>query len=102
MSRTAAVVRVPGEEAPLVAEETTSPVDEQVSVPKSTLEMLLAKVASLEAKVSAAPAKRGPKVDPDLPDQKDVDPNKIKSSVLTKQGWQVPAGYGSFPGQTKV
>lgn len=95
-------VQVPGE-VPETLEVPAEPAaDEQVTVSKSTLEMLLAKVASLEAKVSAAPAKRGPKVDPDLPDQKDVDPNKIKSSVLTKQGWQVPAGYGSFPGQTKV
>ena len=31
-----------------------------------------------------------------LPDQRDVDPNSISESVLTRQGYVVPAKYGNF------
>jgi len=94
-------VQVPGEVLETPAESIEPAADEQVSVSKSVLETLLAEVASLKAKVGAAPAKRAAPV-VDLPDQSEVDPDKIKTAVLTKQGYVVPTGYGSFPGEKKV
>lgn len=93
-------VRVPGEE--VAPDEVSEPVDEQVTVSKATLETLLSEVASLKAKVNATPAKKQAPSTAPLPDQESVNPDKIKTAVLTKQGYVVPTGYGSFPGEKKV
>lgn len=94
-------VQVPGE-VPETPEAEAPAADEQVSVSKSVLENLLAEVAALKAKVNAAPVKKGAVSQALLPDQDSVDPDKIKNAVLTKQGYVVPTGYGSFPGEKKV
>ena len=41
------------------------------------------------------------KVAADLPDQKDIDPNKIDRAVLTKQGYVVPPRMGERPDHLK-
>jgi len=62
-------------------------------------------VADLEAKVAAAPAAaaRPPKTESDaLPDQSSVNPDTIKSPVLTKQGWVVPTDFGANPAAKRL
>lgn len=69
--------------------------EETVTVSKASLDALMARVAALES--VKAPASRQAKQTSELPDSSSVDPDKIKTSVLTKQGWVVPTGYGSNP-----
>lgn len=73
--------------------------DEQVTVSKSTLDALMARVNALE---SQPKAKRGAVKSAALPDQDDINPAKIKSPVLTSQGWVVPEQYGANPAAPKV
>ena len=59
---------------------------------------LQAMVAAEVAKaVKAAPAKAVKASIADLPDQSEIDSSKIKSSVLSKQGWVVPDSLGANP-----
>lgn len=58
-----------------------------------------AELAALRA-AKAAPVtapKRAADPSESLPDQSSVDPNTIKSPVLTKQGWVVPTEFGTPP-----
>ena len=120
MSRTAAP-KVPGQSAqPEAVEETTAPVvvveqaaetgsanaqPETVTVEKSTLEALMAQVATLSAKVSgmesAKQAGRPAAAKVELPHADSIDPTQIKSPVLTKQGWVVPEKFGANPNAPK-
>ena len=90
--------RVPGE----AQTETKSQPDEieTVTVAKGTLEAMQAQLDAMAAKLTkldgARPVVRKG-VQPDLPDQDGVDPDKIKTPVLTKQGWVVPTEYGAAP-----
>lgn len=120
MAKTPAAPQVPGaippaaDPAPSTAPEPTQPVAEDagpapeadtVAVPKAQLDALLAKMADLEAKVAAAPAAaaRPPKTESDaLPDQSSVNPDAIKSPVLTKQGWVVPTDFGANPAAKRL
>lgn len=106
MAKNTAAPKVPGEPAventenqqPEVLAETEAPQapqgEETVTVPKSQLDALFARVAALESKPAAAPRRSNPE---DLPDERDIDPKAIKSPVLTKQGWVVPETYGANP-----
>lgn len=71
---------------------------ETVSIPKSQLEELMSRINALESR--AAPARLA-NPETELPDQSQVDPNKITTTVLTKQGWVVPVGYGDNPSLRK-
>lgn len=100
--------RVPGE---VVAQETVteavesqpvsdltgnSPVaEETVTVSKASLDALLARVEALESS-KQSPSRVAAQVE-SLPDQSEVNPEKIKTPILTKQGWVVPAAFGSNP-----
>lgn len=90
--------RVPGEVA---AEPVTEPtvestaVEETVTVSKASLDALLARVEAIESS-KQSPSRPAAEVE-SLPDQSEVDPDKIKSPVLTKQGWIVPTAFGSNP-----
>jgi hypothetical protein len=70
--------------------------EETVTVSKASLDALMARVQALESAKPVASSKAA-KQTTDLPDAEKVDPDKIKSAVLTKQGWVVPTGYGSNP-----
>lgn len=117
MTRTAAP-KVPGEiSAPAEdqndqdtapdAQEATTAAD-PVTVERTTLEDLLATVAELKKEVktlkAAKPAvvskSRAPVAE--LPDADSIDPNTLKSPVLTKQGWLVPDTFGSNPNAPKA
>lgn len=120
MAKTPAAPQVPGaippaaDPAPSTAPDPTQPVAEAaapaaegdtVAVPKAQLDALLAKMADLEAKVAAAPAAaaRPPKTEGEnLPDQSSVNPDTIKSPVLTKQGWVVPTDFGANPAAKRL
>ena len=98
--------QVPGETPTPAAEDlapattTTETTGETVEVSKHELAALLARVAALEA--NPVPAARRANPDVDLPDQKDIDQSKLKSPVLTKQGWLVPENYGANPNGQKL
>lgn len=49
--------------------------------------------AAMDAQRRAA----APKAKAELPDQADVDPRKIDSMTLTKQGYVIPTSYGKTP-----
>jgi hypothetical protein len=91
--------------APQVPGETSTPVveaqaDETVAVPKAQLEALMSRVAALES--NPAPVARRANPDASLPDQGEIDAEALKSPVLTKQGWVVPAGFGANPNGQKL
>lgn len=91
--------RIPGEVAAPVVDtvDQADPVaEETVTVSKASLDALMARVQALESAKPTASSKAA-KQTTDLPDADKVDPDKIKSAVLTKQGWVVPTGYGSNP-----
>lgn len=69
--------------------------DEMVAVPKAQLDSILARLEAVESKPAATPSRVAQETN--LPDQKDVNPDKIKTPVLTKQGWVVPNAFGSNP-----
>jgi len=73
---------------------------ETVTVAKGTLEAMQAQMDAMAAQLTkldgARPVVRKG-VGLNLPDQDTVDPDKIKTPVLTKQGWVVPTEYGSAP-----
>lgn len=121
MAKTPAAPQVPGaippaaDPAPSTAPDPTQPVAsplgapaadaDTVAVPKAQLDALLAKMADLEAKAAAAPAAaaRPAKTEGEnLPDQSSVNPDAIKSPVLTKQGWVVPTDFGANPAAKRL
>lgn len=69
---------------------------ETVTVPKAQLDALLARVSTLET-AQQNPVARRANPEADLPDQDTIDPSKLKSPVLSKQGWVLPSGFGSNP-----
>lgn len=79
-----------------VSESTETIAEETVTVSKASLDALLARVEALEKAPAQAVARRA-NPDAHLPDQKDIDPKKIKSSQLSKQGWVVPESLGANP-----
>lgn len=91
---------------PITDSNPESPVAETVAVEKVQLDALLAQVAALSNKVrSMEAAKTGSKfVVPvaELPDASTIDPNSLKTPVLTKQGWLVPETFGSHPNAPKA
>lgn len=98
--------QVPGETPTSAAEDlapattTTETTGETVVVPKEQMDALLARVAALES--NPAPAAKRANPDANLPDQDDIDLSKLKTPVLTKQGWLVPESYGSNPNAQKL
>jgi hypothetical protein len=121
MSRTAAP-KVPGQiaadepetaEAPAAqvaalpaADGQEAPAAETVVVEKVQLDALLAQVAALSNKVRGMEtAKQGSKFAVpavELPDASTIDPDTLKTPVLTKQGWLVPETFGSNPNAPKA
>lgn len=82
---------------------------EEVTVPKSQLNELMAQIAALSSEVKtlkAAPAasavahRANPEAD--LPHQDEIDVTTLKSPVLTKQGWLVPETFGANPNANKA
>lgn len=69
---------------------------ETVAVPKAQLEALLSRVSALEKQQQSPVGKRA-NPEADLPHQDDIDPSKLKSPVLSKQGWVLPVNYGTNP-----
>ncbi len=69
---------------------------ETVAVPKAQLEALLARVSALENSQQTAATKLA-NPEADLPDQDTIDPDTLKSPVLSKQGWILPTNYGANP-----
>lgn len=107
--KTPVAPQVPGETPTPAAEdqspesttkETPAAAEETVTVSKAELAALMARVAALEA--NPAPVAKRANPDADLPDQGDIDQAKLKSPVLTKQGWLVPEGYGANPNGQKL
>lgn len=108
MSRNAAP-KVPGEPvAETVQQPAGEPVaetvaaaapEETVTVSKASLDALMARVAALESQ--PAQARKPAAASAKLPDQDSVDPAKITTPVLTKQGWVVPEKFGANPNVQK-
>jgi hypothetical protein len=71
--------------------------DATVTIDRAQLDALMAKAAQADA--MARPVKAG---DASLPDQSTIDPTAIKSPVLSKQGWVVPAEFGSNPAAKRL
>lgn len=91
--------QTPGEAAQEPVEAAPAVDDgEKVTVSKSELTALMARVNALEAR---PPVQNRAAQQENLPDQDSVDPTKIERPVLTKQGWVVPAKFGSNPNQPK-
>lgn len=114
MARNSAAPQVPGEtvtdsvEQPAViaAVVTETPVtasaapkvaqEETVAVPKSLLDAMQARLDALE---SGSKITRRGEVGEQLPTSESIDQSKLKSPVLTKDGWIVPDTFGSNPAQ---
>lgn len=62
-----------------------------------TVADLMAELAALKRKVEQQnrPAPTRKQADDSLPDSADIDQSKLKSPVLTRQGWLVPDDFGS-------
>lgn len=86
----------PQADAPAVTEGEGNSTEETVTVSKATLDALLARVERLES-AKASPSARVANPEAELPHQDEVNPDKIKSPVLTKQGWVVPTNFGANP-----
>lgn len=84
----------PAGEVQIIAEPVVAASNEQggngetVTVKLADLNALLSRVESLERQRTPAAKVANPEAA--LPDQSEVDPNKIETAVLTKQGWVVP------------
>lgn len=100
-----AKARVPGEVSEPEVEEVAAVQDETVAVPKSQLDAMMAQMAALTAKVQSMesrPASRRPDPVAELPSAEGVDVTKLKTPILTKQGWLVPETYGANPNAPKA
>ena len=69
---------------------------ETVAVPKAQLDALMSRLEALE-KTAPQPSQKVANPEALLPDQNTIDPAKIKIPVLSKQGWVVPAEFGTPP-----
>lgn len=76
--------------APQVADEET------VAVPKALLAAMQSRLDALE---SGSKITRRGEVGEQLPTAESIDQSKLKSPVLTKDGWVVPDTFGSNPAQ---
>lgn len=99
--------RTPGEiatEEPSLTESAEP--GETVTVEKSQLEAMFDQMQALTAKVQSLESANRPvrAVNPEaeLPSADGVDVTKLKTPVLTKQGWLVPESYGSNPNAPKA
>lgn len=63
-----------------------------VVMTKAELDAALARAVAQGAAMASAPRK--PPAEEALPDQSELDPAKLKSMTLSKQGWVVPHGLG--------
>ena len=90
-------VQVPGE-SPIEIVQDDQPIfsEEVIEVKKSTLDALLARIDALE---SGSKITRRGEVGEQLPHAASIDQSKLKSPVLTKDGWVVPDTFGSNPAQ---
>lgn len=70
--------------------------EETVVVSKASLDALMARLDRLES-AKSSPISRAANPDAELPHQDEVNPDQIKSPVLTKQGWVVPTNFGANP-----
>lgn len=70
--------------------------EETVLVSKADLSALMARIQALESRPRQA-ASSGKVAEESLPDQSEISVTKIQRPVLTKQGWVVPAKFGSNP-----
>lgn len=70
------------------------PKGKTVTMSQAELQAMLNQAAAQGA--AAVHRAAAPKANPDaeLPDQSEIDPAKIKSPTLSKQGYVVPLGYG--------
>ena len=91
MSRTP---RVPGEVVAAPVVEQAPQAEETVTVSKAQLDALMSRLERLESQPSPA-SRQAQSID--LPDESEVNPDQIKSPVLTKQGWVVPTAFGANP-----
>lgn len=87
--------QVPGETAETSTDQAQGATgsEENVTIPKSQLEEIMARLNQLESS-NSKPAARIANPEANLPDQDTIDAETIKGPVLTKQGWIVPKGYG--------
>lgn len=71
-----------------------APKGKNVTMSQAELQTMLNQAAAQGA--AAVHRAAAPRADPsaDLPDQRDVDPAKIKSPTLSRQGYVVPLNYG--------
>ena len=79
---------------------TEAAAEETVTVSKSSLDALIARVNALESKAKSPVTSMA--VDVELPDQTEIDQATITKPVLTKQGWVVPEKFGSNPNAPKA
>lgn len=75
---------------------------DEVAALRAALAEQSAQLAAMQQQLSGALANAKPipaavTREADLPDQSEVNPDKIARPTLTKQGWVVPTGYGSPP-----
>jgi hypothetical protein len=76
--------------------------EDTVTIPKATLDILLARVEALEGAAQNKIAKGAGVQRQRLPDQEDIDPTKITQPQLTEQGWVLPINFGSNPNGNKI
>jgi hypothetical protein len=94
--------QVPGESQSPSVEQVPQSLDDKISVSASVLADLQAQIARLSQQVlTAGKPQRRPNDEADLPDDSDIDMATLKSPVLTKTGWLVPAEFGRHPNALK-
>lgn len=84
---------------PGTGDDSGADASETVTLSKAQFEELMGRMNALEKRNT--PASRVANSEVELPDQSQVDPKKITTTVLTKQGWVVPEGYGDNPALRK-
>jgi hypothetical protein len=90
--------QVPGESQ----SQTPQSLDDKITVSASVLADLQAQIARLSQQVqTAGKPQRRPNDEADLPNASDIDMATLKSPVLTKTGWLVPAEFGRHPNALK-
>lgn len=103
MARTAAP-QVPGEAAPPAEKPADDLVGEAApAVETDELTTLRAELAAMKQMMTGIISARSQPIptaavkEADLPDQSTIDPKKIESPTLSKQGWVVPHSFGAPP-----
>jgi hypothetical protein len=93
--------QVPGESQPAPKQAPQS-LDDKISVSASVLSDLQAQIARLSQQIqTAGKPQRRPNDEDTLPDAANIDLATLKSPVLTKTGWLVPAEFGRHPNALK-